>query len=222
MPSPKKTTRKRRARPYAPYTHKVYRPYVQAIGQAVLAWNQLHEQLAMLFCHAMGGGISNQYLAVWHALTADRAQRDILLAALKTMPQLDYSQPHRRFWDDVGWLCIQTMKLEDDRNNTVHAPIYGYSAGIGTGMVFPGTGLGHVRATKLAKETDLLRAYRRYRDIADILTGYAEDLDGAFSGTRKTWPDRPKLPKRMDPSAKKPRPPTPPKGQPHPPRSSPA
>ena len=32
----------------------------------------------------MGGGAINQHLAVWHALKADRAQRDILLAAAQS------------------------------------------------------------------------------------------------------------------------------------------
>src|ERR1022692_594393 len=66
-----------------PPTHAVFRPYAITLGQLALAWNELHESMALLFCTTMGGGYSNQFLAVWHVLKVDRAQRDILLAAAR-------------------------------------------------------------------------------------------------------------------------------------------
>jgi hypothetical protein len=41
--------------PSVPYTHKAFRPYVIALGQLTLAWNDLHETLAIVFCSVMGG-----------------------------------------------------------------------------------------------------------------------------------------------------------------------
>jgi hypothetical protein len=40
--------------PSLPFTHKAFRPYVIALGQLALTWNDLHVTLAMLFCHVMG------------------------------------------------------------------------------------------------------------------------------------------------------------------------
>jgi hypothetical protein len=53
------------------------------IGQIALALNGFQSELAMLFCTVMGGGYSNQFLAIWHALKNDAAQRDILEAAAR-------------------------------------------------------------------------------------------------------------------------------------------
>src|SRR5271170_7010674 len=76
---------RRKKRPYdsVSYSHPVFRPYTQALGQIALAWNGLHSAMALLFCIVMGGGYANQFLAIWHALTNDAAQRDILQAAAK-------------------------------------------------------------------------------------------------------------------------------------------
>ena len=47
--------------PSVPYTHAIFRPYVTALGQLALAWNDLHETLAMLFLSVMGGGYGSLY-----------------------------------------------------------------------------------------------------------------------------------------------------------------
>jgi hypothetical protein len=39
-----------------PYTHKAFRPHITVLGQLTLAWNDLHQTLAILFCSVMGGG----------------------------------------------------------------------------------------------------------------------------------------------------------------------
>jgi hypothetical protein len=120
-------------------THPAFRPYVIALGQLALAWNGLHETLALLYCTIMGGGVVNQHLAVWHALKADRAQRDILLAAAKN--NIRGAIPVQ-FDDDIKWLCSRADTLEDLRNDAMHSPLWGYQPHPGTIVVMPRTGLG--------------------------------------------------------------------------------
>jgi hypothetical protein len=55
-----------------------------ALGQLTLTWNDLHESLALVFCSVMGGGYVGHFLAILHAIKVDRAQRDILLAAVNS------------------------------------------------------------------------------------------------------------------------------------------
>ena len=72
------------ARRIIPYSHHGFRPYVEALGQLALAWNELHFNLSLLYCSLMGARVGipvDQHFAVWHALKMDRAQRDILRAA---------------------------------------------------------------------------------------------------------------------------------------------
>src|SRR5580704_7160746 len=98
----KRLPRKRLRYGKASFSDPAFRPYVGALGQLALSWNALHETMAFLFCSVMGGGYSNQFLAVWHALKSDRSQRDILLAATESHMNPAYSP---QFVSDIKWLC---------------------------------------------------------------------------------------------------------------------
>jgi hypothetical protein len=54
--------------PSVPVTHPTFRAYVLALGQLVLAWNDLHLSLSMLFCTAKGAGYVDPFMAEWNAL----------------------------------------------------------------------------------------------------------------------------------------------------------
>ncbi len=172
-----------------PYTHKAFRPYVTALGQLTLAWNDLHETLAILFCSVMGGGFVNQFLAVWHALKSDRSQRDILLAAV-TSGLIEGGPP--RLLADVTWICNQANALEDTRNTALHSPLWG-SKWLST-TIQPAVGLGHVRAGRLAGK-DLLVEFRWCRDAATVLRNFAMEIDVVLS-RGGPWTNRPTLPNR--------------------------
>ena len=101
-----------------PFTHEKFRPYTLALGQFTLAWNDLHTSLAMLFCTVMGGGFSNPALAIWHELKADRAQRDILNAAMKSTVINGGSQS---LSEEIDWICKRADSLEECRNNALHS-----------------------------------------------------------------------------------------------------
>lgn len=186
-----------------PPTHAVFRTHAIALGQLALAWNELHESMALLFCTIMGGGYSNQFLAVWHVLKADRAQRDILVVAAKEINGHTIAI-NKKLADDVKWLCGQADRLEDTRNDALHSPLFGSGRKRAERTVTPITGLGHIRAQKLADTKNVLKHFEWCRDSAMALTEYCRDLDRAFAERKNTWPDRPKLPNRGDTSEKKP------------------
>lgn len=176
-----------------PVTSRAFGPYVAALGQLTLAWNELHETLALVFCMVMGGGLVNQYLAIWHAIKVDRAQRDILLAAAKAGDVQGSSYPN--LVSDLEWICGKANAVEDARNDALHSPLWGSQRGPGTTLVMPMTGLGHVRAQKLQAK-NLLTEFRWCRDAAQVLTGFARELDAAMSGFGLSWPDKPAWPNR--------------------------
>jgi hypothetical protein len=182
-------------------TLPAYRPYALALGQLALAWNALHETLALLYCTIMGGGVVNQHLAVWHALKADRAQRDILLAAAQSNT---FESVPTRFMDDIKWICGRADALEDLRNDALHSPLVGHQWHPDNVEIAPRRGLGHIRAQKLG-EKDLLAEFRYCRDAAIALSSFAERMDRALSDYSEPWPDRPVWPTRRETNTTKPR-----------------
>lgn len=140
----------------------------------------------------MGGGYSNQFLAVWHALKQDRAQRDILLAALNKHMN---PAPPPRIIDDLKWLCGRADALEDLRNDALHSPLWAQPRGPDQAYVGPMIGLGHVRAQKLVNK-DLLKEFRWCRDAAILLADFAYEIDASLSDPFRSWPKRPDWPVR--------------------------
>lgn len=62
------------------YTSKEYRPYVMAIGQVALAWNDLNEALVSLFTTLVGAGIDFKLQAALQSVTSDKVRRGMLRA----------------------------------------------------------------------------------------------------------------------------------------------
>jgi hypothetical protein len=217
--------RKRRSKRYS---GREFRPYVMALGQLALAWNEMQEMLAVLFWTAMGMGPGAPTLAVWHAIKSDRSQRTMLRAALGTLSERVHPRS-AKLSDDGAWLLNEADKLEDARNDAIHSPLcllgdspLGQIAGL-VPTIRPEILLGNPRAARLGERADLLAELRWCRDRAFILADFAEALDRAYMNLsgRYAWPDRPKLsargqknsPLNLGPLRKK-------KPHPRPPRSS--
>jgi len=155
--------------------------------------------MALLFCTVMGGGFSNQFLAVWHALKNDAAQRAILLAAAKD--SFGYDSPlGAKLFAEIEWINGQARRVEDTRDDALHSPLWGYAQR--ETPVVPVTGLGHVRAKKLAEahaKRGLFNEFRWCRDAALVLTDYVKEIDELLSSDPLpllSLPDRPSLPNR--------------------------
>lgn len=121
----------------------------------------------------------SRHIVVWQSSKSDRAKRDMMAAALETMP---YEPPG---WTEdlrlyVPWILKQADRVEDRRNNAVHAPLHlvadisglaeplDRAALIKIGEVRPHTWGRNVRATRLEAKA-LLGEYRACRDEAVAL-----------------------------------------------------
>lgn len=174
------------------FNERAFRPYLLAVGQAVMSWNSLHLALGALFQRLNG----NSYVSmeIWHSAKADRTLRDILLGALEGF-QLD-QLPNRILSDDqitdIRWACRQITALEDLRNDIVHTPYVLWKREVDRVAVF--YDLGNRRAGKL-KYKNLLAEINWCRDSAILLRDYVLDLEQNFDSP-DTWPPRPSLPNR--------------------------
>ena len=182
------------------FTDKIFEPYVMAIGQLALAWNDLHEKLGWLFATFLTPGELAPLL--WNAPQFDRQKRALLEAATNAMPPLTQSD-YPRLKEDILWLLKQVNSLEDARNTAIHSPLLAQSdrdvlvfgVTISIRSVAPNLWLQNSRAMKLAQK-DLLTEFRWCRDAALLLRDYALSLDYATMPEDYPWPDRPSLPNR--------------------------
>ena len=193
------------------FTEKPFRRYTSIIGQANLAWNDLQIKLGHIFGYICSLSFPNSkeknYLHlkshyIWYSSQSDRASRAMLKAVLQGM-SLDERSKYPKFIGDVEWLLTETTKLEDMRNNVVHAPLLLITKSELVpevhNMVLPKAQT--PRGVKLLGK-DLLKEYRWCRDAAIVLRDYAEAIQlilywqslGALPPD--AWPRRPSLPNR--------------------------
>lgn len=192
------------------FTEKKYLPYVTAIGQLALAWNDLHERLALAFMQSLDGR-ADQAMNIWFSAKFDRPRRDMLKAALECVG--DFPAPKfPNFRTDLLWVLKEANSLEDARNDAVHSPLWpgtsnslfvassGYQ---GVGPLAPYTLLGNPRAKKLLARQDLLAEFRWCRDTALTLRDFVSEILKAVMIEDWPWPKRPKLPNRGQKSRRK-------------------
>src|SRR5215211_6790047 len=96
-------------------------PYITALGELVIAWNSLQEQLAELFWTVTGISNGRVPLAIWHAANSDRTQRQMLRAAAENAFATDKDKKTR---DDILWLLDRANSLADQRNDAIHSPFW--------------------------------------------------------------------------------------------------
>jgi hypothetical protein len=193
------------------FTEKQFQPYVKAIGQLLLAWNDLHERLSALFVMSMGGGWVDRPLAIWHSVRNDYGKRNLLRSAiLKLEDGQKAERPH--LVSEILWILDSANELEGFRDDSVHTPLHFSFEDIyavrdlyeltdmtklSSKRVYTDTVFQNPRAVRLdQKNKDLLIEYRYARERTLVLRDYAIALDYAWSGARIPWPGRPSLPER--------------------------
>jgi hypothetical protein len=182
------------------FTARIFKPYVIAIGELALAWNDLHETLGMLFLGHFSA--EQSAAALWNSQNFDRQRRALLKAVAQNMSE-KIGADYPRLRGDILWLLTEIDKLEDARNTVVHSPLLTQETettivlglAIPKSSVLPNLRLGNTRATKLEKK-DLLTEFRWCRDAALVLRDYALTLEWATMVDETPWPDRPSLPNR--------------------------
>lgn len=183
------------------YTSRQYRPYVTAIGQIALAWNDLHEAIGVFFYSIIALADSDGKIeAAFQAVDSDRTKRKMLKAGFSNLDPKE-RQLNPRAIEDVKWLCNQIDALEEARNNAIHSPLHSFDAlplpdlpkGVQPNYVY-----GNLRAAKL-RDKDLLSEYRYVRDATIALRDFAHAIEESWNWTSRgvpTFPQRPQLPNR--------------------------
>lgn len=185
-----------------------FKPYAAAIGELILAWNDLHERLAMLFAQAMVSANVKQSLAIWHKTRADMTKRNLLDAAIKTLSESEL-KGRPKVVKEIAWILTTTKDLEGLRDDSVHGPLHALPKSIfemdkilAEGNIFgltvrPNNFFGNTRAQRLnEKATSLLRDFKYAKQRILILRDYAIAIDTAWANVQIPWPDRPELPDR--------------------------
>jgi hypothetical protein len=174
-------------------------PVALAIGHAVMEWNDMCEDLGMLFGVLLHPSEpwSKRGLAIWHSSNNDRGQRDMLIAAANAVPDA-MKKANPKLVEDICWLCQRANSLADRRNDLVHAPLTmqidpaDSSKAVG---VVPASFFGHPRALKLEGK-DLVAEFGAYAAYATKLKMFTRNIMASiqFGENFHAWPDRPQLP----------------------------
>jgi hypothetical protein len=202
----KKQTRSR----HHSFSEPAFSAHVKAIGQLALAWNDLHEKLALLFIRVMGMSTGDRSLAIWNSVKVDRPKREFLLASAKNCPE-EQSKQFPKLVSDIEWICAKATELEDLRNNSVHAPLMLYPLSIiemlmnkdVSRSVIPNVQLSNFRAKQLSKKAEteqglqLVEEFRWCRDCTLILRDFSAAVELAILRPNRPWPNRPSWPTRQ-------------------------
>jgi hypothetical protein len=127
-------------------------------------WNRLQEALGELFADAIHN--NRQGFAIWYSTPNDRAQREMLRAAVDMgFPITDTVNPPRE--RVILWLLGEIEKVADRRDDAIHAPLVFVNTSDGIDLS-PMYWLGNPRARKL-RDKDLLTEFKWYRSSAAAL-----------------------------------------------------
>ncbi|SHN79158.1 hypothetical protein [Bradyrhizobium erythrophlei] len=167
-----------------------FEPYYKAVGKVVHAWNGLQEQLAIVFCRVTNID-QTMGLSVWHSANSDRAQRQMLKAALSAVDD-DWHLKYPKGEEDIRWLLSSADALAEVRNNVIHAPCSVALDDKSDFEIIPFSFHGNRRAKALRGKV-ILDEFCRCEANANRLKGYARWIDCVLSLEGYAWPDRPVL-----------------------------
>jgi hypothetical protein len=171
-------------------TIEAFDAYAASVGKVAHAWNSLHERLGVLFA-AVTGMERNVALSIWYSVQSDRAQREMLKAAVyATNSQRSEKLPKAP--DDLKWLLDRAEEVANARNNAVHAPCSLFIGGSGSEM---GAAYfdGNPRAKNLMGK-ELLVEFAWCESYAETLSRFTGMLGTAVAlPDRYQWPERPKI-----------------------------
>jgi hypothetical protein len=199
------------------FQSKKFRPYALAIGQMNLAWNDLHEEIGLLFQKMMLDSPTHvsapgRLRMAWGIISSDRQKR-LLVEKLADWMSQERREQLPALAEDLKFLTKRAQSLEDKRNDVIHAPIDVQRNAL-VSMGLSGGRYGEIYAAALntrgrslagpTRRTDhqLLAVIRLYRDYATALAEYAKAIRYAWiareAGRRRAWPRRPPVPQLRD------------------------
>jgi hypothetical protein len=93
--------------------------HAQAIGKVAMAWNELHEHLALIFANMFEPDSIKVALATWHSIPSDTTQREMLRSA--AIAKLGKGSQE---CGEILWILDEIKhKLAKQRNTGIHMPI---------------------------------------------------------------------------------------------------
>lgn len=194
------------------YDSSEFEPYVIAIGQLALAWNDLQDFCGYMFSvfsvpFVPGGDFFDESaLHIWSSIKSDRSQRDMLKALANHLSD-DWRRNFPKLSDELIWIMDRIGELENSRNDAIHSPLMKASGLVGillrrhrpttTELIRPNSFSFNPRAISLQKRESILDEFYYCRDRAIVLREYATSIVRSVLSPDHTWPERPKLPGRQ-------------------------
>jgi hypothetical protein len=175
--------------------------YVTAVGRVAYAWNYLHEQFAALFARIIRCDDPRVAIAVWYSSTNDRAQREMLRAAIEASePDPGWSRLPDTAKDDLRWLLDRTNELGAKRDDAIHAPCELDASMPGSSEMAAMLLSGHRRARNLVGK-QLIVEFDWLERYAFALANFTWHVRIAMNPADPTWPERPRAPDRRPKTA---------------------
>lgn len=169
----------------------LYDNYVMAVGRVVYSWNKLQAVLGDLFLavtkteHAMGQ-------AIWHSITSDSAQRNILRASVKASLDPFFATDRCPVREDILWILEIADHIASERNDAVHVP-FDISIVESQLAVVPISYLGNPKYHKF-DQVAVLEGFAYCEQCADRLRFFVERaLSACQNGRFDAWPGRPEI-----------------------------
>ena len=190
--------KKRRPKLFAPRAERTrneratYRPLALEIAWIAFEWNRLQENLGKIFARVIRPDAPRLALAVWHSTYNDRAQRDMLRAAVEHAYRDKEPVPGMK--DAIIKILREAGKLAERRNNAIHAPFVFIYSGVYDLGVHPNTESENPRAKNLTGK-DVLLEFEWYHAQLTELAHYADELEGHLWDQKQwPWPGKLQLP----------------------------
>jgi hypothetical protein len=177
------------------FESRQFLPYATAIGQFVLAWNDLHETLAVLYWTLCG--FDDKMLDKWNKAKFDDKKRALITRWIRNTPAKSKALAPD-LYVDLEWLIEQIESLVELRNDTAHSPLtvirdnpflnpQFFKIGVAPNITW-----GNSRAKRLFGK-DLLAEFRHYRKTASKLADFAVNMERSLADEHTPWPKRPSL-----------------------------
>lgn len=167
--------------------------YLIAVGQVVLAWNNLQEKLGDLFVAIVQTRNSDVALAIWHAPFSDRVQRDLLKEAIEASDDVFWKRLPDRAKADLIEVLNKITSLGSKRDDAIHAPIVFDTAGQPeiTADFFSK----HRRAKNLVGK-DLVSEFDYLKRYAEGISSFIDGVLDVLRDQHAPWPKIPTAPSR--------------------------
>jgi hypothetical protein len=174
-------------------TERAFAPYALEIGHLARSWNQLQENLCLIFTRVAIADNTNIGRAIWYAVRSDLGQREMLKAACGAPGAIDRRNRPTAL-NDISWLLKTTNGLAEQRNAAVHLPIIiGRDTTTREMVIMPHYFSNNRFSTQLKDKGDVLKELFYYRAKSDCLNDYAVAIWFALAMPERRWPSKPSL-----------------------------